>query len=47
MHRNPQVDDVFDAIIELVERIDPPSAGVIESTQRIVSAELTNQRVSE
>lgn len=44
MHRNASLDDVFDVMVELVERLDPPPNTMITSTQLIVGAELSRQQ---
>lgn len=41
MHRNPYLDDVFDAVVEIVERLDPTPDTLVPSVQLAVRADFT------
>ena len=47
MHRNANLDDVFDAIVEIVERIDPPPVGMITTTQQTVLTEFMCRQLTD
>lgn len=44
MHRNARFDDVFDVLLEIVDRLDPPPTTLIPSIQLVVGTSFDHHR---